>query len=254
MDAWDTPRAHRLLIGGGLAAAFAAVIVAYAIGDADEVPLRIGVEPAAAHAEAADAAAAAASASVRAMPEFVPLPEVAESAASSPAESPSPLPTTGEPPPSIAVEAPPAAVPMQSGDDPVVASDPLEPPALQRDPLMARADDAEALHLSRPEQLRTRLAVEPGRWRWQAPGTRLPHASDAAAAAWLDRLMLYSAQRWEPHVGPLPVGETVPWLREGHLEVELRLAGDGVLWRSAGGPALWQPMPRAAIEDLRRRF
>lgn len=148
--------------------------------------------------------------------------------------------------------------PAPAGDAAAVRSTtpatPSAKPETGLDPLAARAGDVTALRLGRPDQLRSRLVSEPDLWQWQGPAATAPTRTDAAALAWLDSLMLSGVQTWDPHLGtfPAPV-QRIRWWRRGQLEVELWVAADGVLWRSAGGPARWQPLDAAALKRLTQR-
>jgi len=107
----------------------------------------------------------------------------------------------------------------------------------------AQAEFAASGRLASPP-LASRLAAldagTAGAWRMRVDADATEREIDAAARAWLARLVRETGANWVPSGPPLPeVGRALRFSEDGRLAASLRLTDTGILWRDEGSGQTW---------------
>ncbi len=90
-------------------------------------------------------------------------------------------------------------------------------------------------------------------WTWIPPGNAVMVPFDAAARAWLSRVVQAARGRW------VEVGERgesldaleVRWWRDGWPHATLRIEAGGLRWIEPGGRIRYAPLDAATLQQLR---
>lgn len=97
------------------------------------------------------------------------------------------------------------------------------------------------------------LAAGSAVWMWTAPGSAAMTPFDAAAQAWLSRVVQATRGRWVD-VGERgdPLGAVeVRWWRDGWPHATLRIEPNGLRWIEPGGRIRYAPLDAAPLQQLR---
>ena len=91
------------------------------------------------------------------------------------------------------------------------------------------------------------------RWTWSAPGRPTITPFDAAAQAWLARVLAAAEGRWREGAERSDGGDAleVRWWRDGWPDATLRIESAGVRWLEPGGRSLYAPLDAATLQQLR---
>ena len=175
-------------------------------------------------------------------------------------------PATEPPNERLTIASGPAAAPSAAPSPAAPAEAATEPQTAARNAtgLRAALPDARKAELGEPapvaspaftllRRAQTELATGSAVWTWAAPGSATMAPFDAAARAWLSRVVQAARGRWV-EVGSR--GESldaleVRWWRDGWPHATLRIEADGLRWIEPGGRIRYAPLDAATLQQLR---